>query len=186
MHPVIQELSSNLQQTALSGEKAVWAADPPCGSCAVAGPLELQKHAGFGVQLEESRNGKLFQYWKIVSFFIPYRWWRQGPSVLVMKSVCLCPCQHPLVSLVMCTSWTIESRDKTSPFWLERCHIEWHCSLPCPEVCLVSQHTGSPTSKLSGVCQASHGAGSPIPKSHGSSFVTSAVKVMFLLGHTSH
>uniref|UniRef100_A0A8V0ZZC2 YEATS domain-containing protein 2 n=1 Tax=Gallus gallus TaxID=9031 RepID=A0A8V0ZZC2_CHICK len=36
--------------------------------------------------------------------------------------------------------------------------------------------TGSPTSKLSSVCQASHGAGSPIPKSHGSSFVTSAVK----------
>eukprot|EP00076_Gallus_gallus_P013987 XP_015132663.1 YEATS domain-containing protein 2 isoform X5 [Gallus gallus] len=35
---------------------------------------------------------------------------------------------------------------------------------------------GSPTSKLSSVCQASHGAGSPIPKSHGSSFVTSAVK----------
>ncbi|XP_042676502.1 YEATS domain-containing protein 2 isoform X4 [Centrocercus urophasianus] len=36
--------------------------------------------------------------------------------------------------------------------------------------------TGSPTSKLSNVCQASHGAGSPVPKSHGSSFVTSAVK----------
>uniref|UniRef100_A0A8C9FAH8 YEATS domain-containing protein n=1 Tax=Pavo cristatus TaxID=9049 RepID=A0A8C9FAH8_PAVCR len=46
--------------------------------------------------------------------------------------------------------------------------------------------TGSPTSKLSSVCQASHGAGSPVPKSHGSSFVTSAVKVMFLLGCTSH
>uniref|UniRef100_A0A803YGG3 YEATS domain-containing protein 2 n=1 Tax=Meleagris gallopavo TaxID=9103 RepID=A0A803YGG3_MELGA len=37
-------------------------------------------------------------------------------------------------------------------------------------------NTGSPTSKLSNVCQASHGAGSPVPKSHGSSFVTSAVK----------
>ncbi|XP_015726397.1 YEATS domain-containing protein 2 isoform X1 [Coturnix japonica] len=36
--------------------------------------------------------------------------------------------------------------------------------------------TGSPTSKLSSVCQASHGAGSPVPKSHGSSFVTSTVK----------
>ncbi|XP_015726405.1 YEATS domain-containing protein 2 isoform X9 [Coturnix japonica] len=35
---------------------------------------------------------------------------------------------------------------------------------------------GSPTSKLSSVCQASHGAGSPVPKSHGSSFVTSTVK----------
>uniref|UniRef100_A0A8C2TVD1 YEATS domain-containing protein 2 n=1 Tax=Coturnix japonica TaxID=93934 RepID=A0A8C2TVD1_COTJA len=38
--------------------------------------------------------------------------------------------------------------------------------------------TGSPTSKLSSVCQASHGAGSPVPKSHGSSFVTSTVKVV--------
>ncbi|XP_015726402.1 YEATS domain-containing protein 2 isoform X6 [Coturnix japonica] len=36
--------------------------------------------------------------------------------------------------------------------------------------------SGSPTSKLSSVCQASHGAGSPVPKSHGSSFVTSTVK----------
>ncbi|XP_065604009.1 YEATS domain-containing protein 2 isoform X3 [Cyrtonyx montezumae] len=35
---------------------------------------------------------------------------------------------------------------------------------------------GSPTGKLTSVCQASHGAGSPVPKSHGSSFVTSAVK----------
>ncbi|XP_048810685.1 YEATS domain-containing protein 2 isoform X6 [Lagopus muta] len=39
-----------------------------------------------------------------------------------------------------------------------------------------SADKGSPTSKLSNVCQASHGAGSPVPKSHGSSFVTSAVK----------
>ncbi|XP_053930736.1 LOW QUALITY PROTEIN: YEATS domain-containing protein 2 [Cuculus canorus] len=36
--------------------------------------------------------------------------------------------------------------------------------------------TGSPTSKLPGVCQASHGTGSPVSKSHGTSFVTSAVK----------
>ncbi|XP_065495894.1 YEATS domain-containing protein 2 isoform X4 [Caloenas nicobarica] len=36
--------------------------------------------------------------------------------------------------------------------------------------------TGSPTSKLSSVCQASHGTGSPVSKTHGSSFVTSAVK----------
>ncbi|XP_071607642.1 YEATS domain-containing protein 2 isoform X1 [Heliangelus exortis] len=36
--------------------------------------------------------------------------------------------------------------------------------------------TGSPTSKLSTVCQASHGTGSPVSKTHGSSFVTSAVK----------
>ncbi|XP_065604007.1 YEATS domain-containing protein 2 isoform X2 [Cyrtonyx montezumae] len=36
--------------------------------------------------------------------------------------------------------------------------------------------SGSPTGKLTSVCQASHGAGSPVPKSHGSSFVTSAVK----------
>ncbi|XP_065700294.1 YEATS domain-containing protein 2 isoform X5 [Patagioenas fasciata] len=38
--------------------------------------------------------------------------------------------------------------------------------------------TGSPTSKLSSVCQASHGTGSPVSKTHGSSFVTSAVKVV--------
>ncbi|XP_061861300.1 LOW QUALITY PROTEIN: YEATS domain-containing protein 2 [Colius striatus] len=36
--------------------------------------------------------------------------------------------------------------------------------------------TGSPTSKVPGVCQASHGTGSPVSKTHGSSFVTSAVK----------
>ncbi|XP_041272166.1 YEATS domain-containing protein 2 isoform X4 [Onychostruthus taczanowskii] len=36
--------------------------------------------------------------------------------------------------------------------------------------------TGSPTSKLSSVCQTSHGTGSPVSKSHGSSFGTSAVK----------
>ncbi|XP_025892143.1 YEATS domain-containing protein 2 isoform X4 [Nothoprocta perdicaria] len=38
--------------------------------------------------------------------------------------------------------------------------------------------TGSPTSKLTNVCQASHGTGSPVSKTHGSSFVTSAVKVV--------
>ncbi|KAF4020949.1 hypothetical protein G4228_012697 [Cervus hanglu yarkandensis] len=37
---------------------------------------------------------------------------------------------------------------------------------------------GSPTSKLSTASQASQGTGSPIPKIHGSSFVTSAVKVV--------
>uniref|UniRef100_A0A7M4EPU5 YEATS domain-containing protein 2 n=1 Tax=Crocodylus porosus TaxID=8502 RepID=A0A7M4EPU5_CROPO len=36
--------------------------------------------------------------------------------------------------------------------------------------------TGSPTSKLTNVSQASHGTGSPVSKIHGSSFVTSAVK----------
>ncbi|XP_075616999.1 YEATS domain-containing protein 2 isoform X6 [Balearica regulorum gibbericeps] len=36
--------------------------------------------------------------------------------------------------------------------------------------------TGSPTSKLASVCQASHGTGSPVSKTHGSSFVTSVVK----------
>ncbi|KAM6063821.1 YEATS domain-containing protein 2 isoform 4-T4 [Theristicus caerulescens] len=36
--------------------------------------------------------------------------------------------------------------------------------------------SGSPTSKLTGVCQASHGTGSPVSKTHGSSFVTSVVK----------
>ncbi|XP_071293206.1 YEATS domain-containing protein 2 isoform X2 [Agelaius tricolor] len=36
--------------------------------------------------------------------------------------------------------------------------------------------TGSPTSKLSSVCQASHGTASPVAKTHGSSFGTSAVK----------
>ncbi|XP_041272165.1 YEATS domain-containing protein 2 isoform X3 [Onychostruthus taczanowskii] len=36
--------------------------------------------------------------------------------------------------------------------------------------------SGSPTSKLSSVCQTSHGTGSPVSKSHGSSFGTSAVK----------
>ncbi|KAM9614076.1 YEATS domain-containing protein 2 isoform 8-T11 [Morphnus guianensis] len=35
---------------------------------------------------------------------------------------------------------------------------------------------GSPASKLTSVCQASHGTGSPVSKTHGSSFVTSAVK----------
>ncbi|KAM4659966.1 YEATS domain-containing protein 2 isoform 7-T12 [Amazona ochrocephala] len=35
---------------------------------------------------------------------------------------------------------------------------------------------GSPTSKLASACQASHGTGSPVSKTHGSSFVTSAVK----------
>ncbi|XP_038001725.1 YEATS domain-containing protein 2 isoform X7 [Motacilla alba alba] len=35
---------------------------------------------------------------------------------------------------------------------------------------------GSPTSKLSSVCQASHRTGSPVSKTHGSSFGTSAVK----------
>ncbi|KAM4659961.1 YEATS domain-containing protein 2 isoform 3-T7 [Amazona ochrocephala] len=38
--------------------------------------------------------------------------------------------------------------------------------------------TGSPTSKLASACQASHGTGSPVSKTHGSSFVTSAVKVI--------
>ncbi|XP_040424002.1 YEATS domain-containing protein 2 isoform X2 [Cygnus olor] len=38
--------------------------------------------------------------------------------------------------------------------------------------------TGSPTSKLTNVCQASHRTGSPVSKTHGSSFVTSAVKVI--------
>ncbi|XP_023592620.1 YEATS domain-containing protein 2 [Trichechus manatus latirostris] len=41
--------------------------------------------------------------------------------------------------------------------------------------------TGSPTSKLSTASQASQGTGSPIPKIHGSSFVSSAVKVTLLL-----
>ncbi|XP_010178303.1 PREDICTED: YEATS domain-containing protein 2 [Mesitornis unicolor] len=36
--------------------------------------------------------------------------------------------------------------------------------------------TGSPTSKLTSVCQTSHGTGSPVSKTHGSGFVTSAVK----------
>ncbi|XP_051482262.1 YEATS domain-containing protein 2 isoform X3 [Apus apus] len=36
--------------------------------------------------------------------------------------------------------------------------------------------SGSPTSKLSSVCQASHGTASPVSKTHGSGFVTSAVK----------
>ncbi|XP_065531575.1 YEATS domain-containing protein 2 isoform X4 [Lathamus discolor] len=36
--------------------------------------------------------------------------------------------------------------------------------------------TGSPTSKLTSACQVSHGTGSPVSKTHGSSFVTSAVK----------
>ncbi|XP_061234894.1 YEATS domain-containing protein 2 isoform X5 [Neopsephotus bourkii] len=36
--------------------------------------------------------------------------------------------------------------------------------------------SGSPTSKLTSSCQVSHGTGSPVSKTHGSSFVTSAVK----------
>ncbi|XP_075617001.1 YEATS domain-containing protein 2 isoform X8 [Balearica regulorum gibbericeps] len=39
-----------------------------------------------------------------------------------------------------------------------------------------SADKGSPTSKLASVCQASHGTGSPVSKTHGSSFVTSVVK----------
>ncbi|XP_035190693.1 YEATS domain-containing protein 2 isoform X4 [Oxyura jamaicensis] len=39
-----------------------------------------------------------------------------------------------------------------------------------------SADKGSPTSKLTNVCQASHRTGSPVSKTHGSSFVTSAVK----------
>ncbi|XP_054692000.1 YEATS domain-containing protein 2 isoform X8 [Grus americana] len=39
-----------------------------------------------------------------------------------------------------------------------------------------SADKGSPTSKLTSVCQASHGTGSPVSKTHGSSFVTSVVK----------
>ncbi|XP_054061775.1 YEATS domain-containing protein 2 isoform X6 [Rissa tridactyla] len=35
---------------------------------------------------------------------------------------------------------------------------------------------GSPTSKLTSVCQTSHGTASPVSKTHGSSFVTSTVK----------
>ncbi|XP_057288947.1 YEATS domain-containing protein 2 isoform X3 [Pezoporus wallicus] len=38
--------------------------------------------------------------------------------------------------------------------------------------------TGSPTSKLTSACQVSLGTGSPVSKTHGSSFVTSAVKVI--------
>ncbi|XP_057288956.1 YEATS domain-containing protein 2 isoform X11 [Pezoporus wallicus] len=37
---------------------------------------------------------------------------------------------------------------------------------------------GSPTSKLTSACQVSLGTGSPVSKTHGSSFVTSAVKVI--------
>ncbi|XP_054061774.1 YEATS domain-containing protein 2 isoform X5 [Rissa tridactyla] len=36
--------------------------------------------------------------------------------------------------------------------------------------------SGSPTSKLTSVCQTSHGTASPVSKTHGSSFVTSTVK----------
>ncbi|NIG59987.1 YEATS domain-containing protein 2 isoform X2 [Pontoporia blainvillei] len=47
---------------------------------------------------------------------------------------------------------------------------------------------GSPTSKLSTASQPSQGTGSPIPKIHGSSFVTSAVKVIIKQepGEASH
>ncbi|XP_057288951.1 YEATS domain-containing protein 2 isoform X7 [Pezoporus wallicus] len=38
--------------------------------------------------------------------------------------------------------------------------------------------SGSPTSKLTSACQVSLGTGSPVSKTHGSSFVTSAVKVI--------
>ncbi|XP_066858657.1 YEATS domain-containing protein 2 isoform X7 [Anser cygnoides] len=41
-----------------------------------------------------------------------------------------------------------------------------------------SADKGSPTSKLTNVCQASHRTGSPVSKTHGSGFVTSAVKVI--------
>ena len=45
--------------------------------------------------------------------------------------------------------------------------------------------SGSPTSKLSTASQASQGTGSPIPKIHGSSFVTSTVKVTLSLHFAS-
>lgn len=60
--------------------------------------------------------------------------------------------------------------------------VQWPRSQPSPSICFISCCAGSPTSKLSSVCQASHGTGSPVSKTHGSSFVTSAVKVMFSLG----
>ncbi|XP_053895260.1 YEATS domain-containing protein 2 isoform X3 [Malaclemys terrapin pileata] len=47
---------------------------------------------------------------------------------------------------------------------------------PAQMVGAAATSTGSPTSKLTGVSQASHGAGSPVSKIHGSSLVTSAVK----------
>ncbi|XP_005282526.2 YEATS domain-containing protein 2 isoform X1 [Chrysemys picta bellii] len=47
---------------------------------------------------------------------------------------------------------------------------------PAQIVGAAATSTGSPTSKLTSVSQASHGAGSPVSKIHGSSLVTSAVK----------
>ncbi|XP_038001722.1 YEATS domain-containing protein 2 isoform X4 [Motacilla alba alba] len=47
---------------------------------------------------------------------------------------------------------------------------------PGQTVGAAASSTGSPTSKLSSVCQASHRTGSPVSKTHGSSFGTSAVK----------
>ncbi|XP_039342829.1 YEATS domain-containing protein 2 isoform X3 [Mauremys reevesii] len=47
---------------------------------------------------------------------------------------------------------------------------------PAQMVGAAATSTGSPTSKLTSVSQASHGAGSPVSKIHGSSLVTSAVK----------
>nr|XP_048721234.1 YEATS domain-containing protein 2 isoform X5 [Caretta caretta] len=47
---------------------------------------------------------------------------------------------------------------------------------PAQMVGAATPSTGSPTSKQTSVSQASHGAGSPVSKIHGSSLVTSAVK----------
>ncbi|XP_042313836.1 YEATS domain-containing protein 2 isoform X2 [Sceloporus undulatus] len=47
---------------------------------------------------------------------------------------------------------------------------------PAQTVGVVAASTGSPASKVTNVSQASHGAGSPVSKIHGSSFVTSTVK----------
>ncbi|XP_030430416.1 YEATS domain-containing protein 2 isoform X4 [Gopherus evgoodei] len=47
---------------------------------------------------------------------------------------------------------------------------------PAQMIGAAATNTGSPTSKLTSVSQASHGASSPVSKIHGSSLVTSAVK----------
>lgn len=110
--------------------------------------------------------------WRVPSLGCGFCRWKFGSGFV------LCPCQLPLTYLM---EKTVEMKCHVS------CQKQFHVFsgiTPCfsPDICFISRYAGSPTSKLTSVCQASHGTGSPVSKTHGSSFVTSVVKVMFSLG----
>lgn len=87
-------------------------------------------------------------------------------------------CAH--VGSCWCTWWRMQMK-WNALFLVRRGFLCAVALLPAlTSICFISCCAGSPTSKLSSVCQASHG--SPVSKTHGSSFGTSAVKVMFSLG----